>query len=161
MRRTLFVWGGIGLIAALLALVGIVSTAGLCLAQTRADLRAGAYADMGGVALGAGLVSPLASEPSWSFNPNFEAAFADRRNEITLNADFTYALAGPSSVVPYLGAGPALLMRHADGGDTRTDAGLNLIGGFASPQGEVRPFVQVKGILSSDSEVGLIGGVRF
>jgi len=38
---------------------------------------------------------------------------------------------------------------------------LNVLAGLAGLQGEVRPFVQLKGVFSDNSDVALMGGVRF
>ena len=146
---------------ALLALLAIALTATQSRAETNADLRAGVYTDAGAFGLGGGVLTSIGTTSSWYFNPNLEAAFADRRNVVTLNADFHYDVPTTSSWSMYMGGGPAVLMRHSDGGGTRSDAGVNLIGGAAGTQSSVRPFMQLKGTLSNNSELAFMGGVRF
>jgi hypothetical protein len=143
---------------ALLALAATTLTPARSGAQTDVDLRAGVYTDMSAMALGGGLLTGVGS--SWWFNPNLEAAFGDGGNLITLNGDFHYDFPTGDPVSIYLGAGPALLFANPDGGDTSTDVGLNLIGGVAG-RGAVRPFGQVKAVVSDNTEVALMGGIRF
>jgi hypothetical protein len=138
------------------ALLGAPAPAG-----ADADLRAGVYTDAGGIALGGGMLTNLSASPNWYFNPNVEAAFAGDRNVVTLNADFHYDFPSTGAVSFYMGGGPALLFTHPDGGDTRSDAGLNLIGGASGQGTSVRPFMQLKGTLSDTSELAFIGGVHF
>ena len=123
------------------------------------DVRAGVYSDMSAVSLGGGLLSSMGSR--WYFNPNIEAAFGDNGNLMTLNGDFHYDFAVERPVSVYLGGGPAVLFAHPDGSDSRADIGLNLLGGVAGMHGDVRPFAQIKGVMSDNSEVALMGGIRF
>jgi hypothetical protein len=148
-------------VAAMMAIGCIAWMAAPARAGTSADLRAGVYTDANAFALGGGVHASLSAAPSWYFNPNMEVAFADRRNVITLNADFHYDFPSTSSMFFYMGAGPALLFTHPDGGDTRSDAGLNLIGGVTSVRSSVQPFMQLKGTVGGTSEFALMGGVRF
>jgi hypothetical protein len=143
----------------LLALTAAITTPAPSAARTDADLRAGMYTDMSAITLGGGLLSSMSS--GWFFNPNVEAAFGDTRDMFTINGDFHYDFPTDSPVSPYLGAGPAILYRNPDRGDSSTDLGLNFIGGVAGLRGQVRPFAQVKAIMSSNSEVALMGGIRF
>ena len=145
-----------------IALLAIAATAFMPArsnAQVDVDVRGGVYTDMSAMALGAGLLTGVGS--SWWFNPNIEAAFGDNGDLITLNGDFHYDFPTGDPVTIYLGAGPALLFANPDGNnDGTTDVGLNLIGGIAG-RGAVRPFGQVKGVVSDNSEVALMGGIRF
>ena len=128
-------------------------------AQVDIDVRGGVYTDMSAMALGGGLLTSVGS--SWWFNPNIEAAFGDNRDLITLNGDFHYDFPTGDPVTVYLGAGPSLLFSNPEGdNDGSTDVGLNLIGGVAG-RGATRPFGQVKAVLSDNSEVALMGGIRF
>jgi hypothetical protein len=60
-----------------------------------------------------------------------------------------------------MGAGPALLFRHPGRGEDDTAPGVNVIGGLAGRYGDVRPFVQMKGVVADRGEVALVGGIRF
>ena len=129
---------------------------------TDADLRAGYYFDASGFALGGGLLTGLGSSGSWWFNPNLEVAFADNVNVFTINGDVHYDLPlGESSMSWWVGGGPALLIASPDGGDSDTNFGLNVLGGVGAARGGVRPFAQIKAIVSDNSETALMGGIRF
>lgn len=126
------------------------------------DLRAGYYTDAEAFGVGAGLISPLGSGGRWFFNPNLEVAFGDNANLFSVNGDVHYdftTIGGSSSM--WLGAGPALLVSDPDGGDSSTDLGLNVFTGITATHGGTRPFAQLKGVLSDNSEVVLQGGIRF
>ncbi len=128
---------------------------------TQADLRGGVYTDEGGFALGGGVIQRLRPATSWYFNPNLEASFADKQNQVSLNADVHYDFPAATSYNFYAGGGPALIFTHPEFGDTQTDAGLNLVGGVNWRQQTVRPFVQMKGVLSDQGQLAVMGGVRF
>jgi len=147
--------------AALLAALALALGAAVSHAATNADLRAGVYTDANAFALGGGLLTNLSGSSSWFFNPNIEAAFADHSNVVSLNGDFHYDFPATGAVSFYMGAGPALLFTHQDGRDSQTDAGLNVIGGVSGLQGAVRPFAQFKGVVGDNSELALMGGIRF
>jgi hypothetical protein len=128
-------------------------------AQVDVDVRGGVYTDRSALALGAGLLTSVGT--SWWFNPNLEAAMGDGSDLITVNGDFHYDIPTGDPVSIYFGGGPALLFVNPEGnGDGSTDVGLNLIGGVAG-RGAARPFGQVKAVLSDNSEVALMGGIRF
>jgi len=129
--------------------------------QTLTDLRGGVYTDEGGFAMGGGVIRPLKSGTSWYFNPNVEAAFADRSDQVSMNADIHYDFPTAPTYSVYAGAGPALIISHPDRGDTQTDAGINLVGGVDWRQESLRPFVQMKGVLSDQGELAIMGGIRF
>jgi len=157
-------WRHNGTMAITLLLLGLTAIVGLtapALAEVDGDLRAGVYTNGEGFAIGGGLLAPFGGSEGWYFNPNVEMAFFDFANEVTLNGDFHYDFGGNTALAPYLGIGPALLMVDPDGGDSRTDFGINLIGGLASHQGSARPFMQMKGIVGDNSELAIMGGVRF
>ena len=156
------------------ALKAIVGTATLALAVLRViafptavragtdvDLRAGFYTDADAFALGAGLLTPMGTHAGWYFNPNIELAMPDAGSTLTLSGDVHYDFPTTGTVSPYLGAGPTLIRFSPDLGDANTDLGLNLFAGVSGLRGEVRPFVQLKGMFSSGSEVALMGGIRF
>lgn len=130
-------------------------------AVTDADIRAGVFSDEAGIGVGAGLLTDIGQSRQWYFNPNLEAARGDRRDQLAMNADFHYDFRSDSPVSAYLGGGPALLWRQWDGRDGETEPGMNLLGGVVRKRGEVRPFVQMKGVVADRSQVALVGGIRF
>ncbi len=129
-------------------------------AAPMADLRGGVYPDQG-VALGGGVIGQLGSSPNWYFNPNVEAAFASEKDVVSLNGDIHYDFRSTSPYNFYAGAGPALIIVNPDRGENRTDGGLNLVGGVNWHNQALRPFVQMKGVVSNEGQVALMGGIRF
>jgi hypothetical protein len=138
--------------------IGGARTAG---AQTAADLRAGLYTDAEGVGVGGGVLTPIGHDQRWYANPNVEAAFADRRNVYSVNGDVRYDLPVQGQVSCWLGAGPAVVVRDPDFGNSSTDLGLNLLAGVGGKRGQVRPYGQLKGVVSDNSEVAVMAGIRF
>jgi hypothetical protein len=136
--------------------------AGAARADVDGDVRAGYYTDAEAFSIGGGLLTNLDSGRRWFFNPNLELAFADGGSDLySVNGDVHYDFAGASGVSFYAGGGPAVLIVNPDAGDSDTDFGLNLIGGVAGVRGPLRPFGQIKGVLSDNGELALMGGIRF
>jgi hypothetical protein len=126
------------------------------------DLRAALYTDEHAVGVGAGILACVANSHSWFFNPNVEAAFGDDANVVSLNGDVHYDFADTEDVTFWMGGGPALVMTHPDGdGDSDTDAGLNLLTGLGDKVGAIRPYAQLRGLISDQNELVLAGGIRF
>jgi hypothetical protein len=148
-------------IATSLALVAAAAVAAPASALTHADLRAGVYSDNGGVGLGGGVLTDMGARTNWYFNPNLEAAFGDATDQLAVNADFHYDFRSSAPYSAYLGAGPALLWQRPDRGETDTETGVNVLGGVVGKRGEVRPFVQMKGVIADRGQVALVGGIRF
>ncbi len=138
-------------------ILGAVSTE----AATDADVRAGIYVESDAIGVGAGLLTPVGSSPRWFFNPNVEVGFGDQENLIAMNGDFHYDYARNSGLSAWMGAGPAVLVTNPSAGDTRTDLGLNVLTGLSGTKGDVRPFAQLKGVVSDENQVVLQGGIRF
>lgn len=145
--------------------VALFSLAATALSPTRSsagtdvDLRAGYYSDMSAVTLGGGFLSSMGS--SWFFNPNLEVAFGDGGTMTAMSGDFHYDFASNGNLSPYLGLGPTLLFANPDRGSSNTNLGMNLLGGVSGLSGTVRPFAQIKAVLADNSEVALMGGIRF
>ena len=126
------------------------------------DLRAALYTDDDAVGVGAGILAGVADSHSWFFNPNVEAAFGDEANIMSLNGDVHYDFADTEDVTFWLGGGPAVIMTDPEGdGDSDTDAGLNLLTGLGDKDGSIRPYAQLRGLISDENEVVLAGGIRF
>jgi hypothetical protein len=147
--------------AAVVGCALLIGSARIARAETDADLRAGVYTDAEAVGLGGGVLAPIGQASRWYANPNVEMAFADHRNVFSVNGDVHYDLPVASSVSYWLGAGPAILVNAPDVGGSNTDLGLNLLAGVGGTRGQVRPFGQLKGVVSDNSEVALMGGIRF
>ncbi len=144
-----------------LAVTVLVTLQSPARAETDVDLRAGFYTDADAFALGGGLLTAIGSHRGWYFNPNLELAMPDGGSVLSLNADVHYDFPSGGSLSPYLGAGPALVRFSPDRGDASTDLGLNMFAGIAGMSSGVRPFLQLKGVVASGSEVSLMGGIRF
>ena len=131
-------------------------------AGTEADLRAGVYADDEAVALGGGALTSMDHAGRWWFNPNAELAFGDARNLYTVNGDIHFDLTPRRPTSVWFGAGPAVLVSDPEGrDDSSVDIGLNAVAGVGASRGEVRPFAQMKGLIADNSQVAILGGIRF
>ncbi len=100
---------------------------------------------------------------AWRFNPNFEFVFVDRADLMTLNADFQKGIHNRGDLEIWAGAGPAIVFADRDfpGEDDEADLGVNLTLGVGVPRGDLKPYGQVKVLLSDDSQAVLAFGVRF
>lgn len=137
-------------------------------AQVDFGVRGGVYSDDGDPFVGAELLGNFHGT-RWYYNPNVEVVFVDPGDLVTVNADFHYDVPTTTPFDVWLGAGGALVFRdygndgrrgRAD--DSTTDPGLNLLGGLGfNPNGDVRPYVQGKLLLSDDSQAVLAFGLRF
>jgi len=136
-------------------------------AQIDLDLRAGLYTDVEEAFVGFGILTPVTDR--WFFNPNVEYVFVDPGSLWTLNGDFHYDFAQSGNMTFWAGAGPAIIFRDFDDDgrrgrrddDNETDFGANLLAGVGAVRGAVRPYGQVKVILSDETEAVLAFGVRF
>ena len=126
-------------------------------------VRMGYYFDAEAFSMGIGLLTSLDRVGEWYFNPNAEIAMGDNSNLGMLNADFHYDFDTQSSTAVWVGAGPALLITdpERDGADTDVDPALNMFVGVGAKEGAYRPFAQLKGIMSDNSDIGLSVGIRF
>jgi hypothetical protein len=125
------------------------------------DVRAGYYTDAQAVGVGAGLISNMGTSHRWFFNPNLEGAFGENANLFSVNGDVHYDFTSGGSTSMWLGGGPALLVTDPSGGSSDTNLGLNVLTGITGTHGSTRPFAQLKGVISDNSEVVLQGGIRF
>jgi hypothetical protein len=126
------------------------------------DLRGGWYAkEVEGPFIGIGGLTHLGSG-SWYLNPNLEFAFGDDFDFITLNGDVHYDFDTEGDVTFWAGGGLALVHVNPSGSsDSETDLGLNALLGLGKRTGTVRPFGQIKLLLSDETEFVIAGGVRF
>jgi len=151
----------------------IVACAGIALAvmalasaparSSDVGLRVGYFFDSEALSIGMGMLTPLDNEGEWFFNPNLELGFGDRRNLAALNGDFHYDFDTSSDAAVWVGAGPALLITDPQyaHGDNDVDPALNMFLGVGAKTGTYRPFAQLKGVLSDNSEAALAVGIRF
>ena len=149
--------GAVAIVVLAMTSTGVMPAA----ARTTVDLRAGGYTDANAMGIGGGVMTDVGRGGAWMFNPNLEIVFPDGGNLFTMNGDFHYEFPSSSSLGTYAGAGPALLIADPNVGGSRTDFGLDLIGGVTGRRGTTHPFGQAKIVLSDNTEFALMGGVRF
>ena len=142
---------------ALLALVAAPAAS----AQVDPDFRAGIYTDGSDGFIGGGVLWDLGQRGRWYANPNVEVVLVDNGNFFTVNGDVHYDLDVETPFYIWAGGGPAILVADPDEGDSETDFGLNLIAGIGARQGGIRPYAQVKLIVSDESELVFAVGLRF
>jgi hypothetical protein len=135
-------------------------------AATRASdvgFRVGYLVDAEAFSMGMEMLTSLDRENAWFFNPNFEVAVGEERNVASLNGDFHYDFDTQSDAAVWLGAGPALLITDPDrpDSDNDVDPALNLLLGVGARTGSYRPFAQIKGVLSDNSDAAISVGIRF
>lgn len=147
----------IGLTMAALAFSCLTASA----ADWDVDLRGGWYVkEVEGPFIGGG--ARVGFAPNWFFNPNAEFAFGSDVDFLTVNGDVHYDFATRGDLSFWAGGGLAIVQTNPEGpADDETDLGLNAIFGFGKNKGGVRPFGQLKFILSDETEFVLMGGVRF
>ena len=149
-------------IAILVLIGGTVGTmATRASAAVNADVRAGVIMDQSQVGVGAGVITPFTNDHRWYFNPNLELSTGSGRSQVAMNGDVHYDISQRENMSVWMGAGPAVLVRNPEVGDTQTAMGVNLLTGIGGTKGSVRPFGQLKGVVSDNSEVVLQGGIRF
>jgi hypothetical protein len=153
--------------AAALAALTAFSAPAPAVGQVDFGVRGGVYTDAGEGFIGAEVLMPVTGQ--WFFNPNAEFVFVDPGSLWTLNGDFHYDFAREGNVTFWAGGGPAIIFRDFDDDgrrgrrddDEETDFGANLLAGVGLVRGGVRPYGQVKVILSDDTEAVLAVGLRF
>jgi hypothetical protein len=135
------------------------------LARPDFGVRAGAYSDDNDdedAFLGAEALFSMGTGQRWFGNPNLEHTFVEDGDMNTASFDFHYDFTKDRPYTWWAGAGPTLIFREDDpSGNDDTDAGVNLLIGLGDKKGEVRPYGQMKVIVSDDTQAVLAAGVRF
>ena len=149
-------------IASLCILAGALSTTP-GRADTDFGVRGGTYSDAEKPFLGAEALFGVGTTHRWFGNPNLEHAFADSGDLTTVSFDFHYDFPVGTPYTIWAGAGPTLIFRdrNTSAGTHETDAGMNLVFGVGAKKGDVRPYGQMKVVVSDVSEAVLGVGVRF
>ncbi|MFB3907540.1 MAG: hypothetical protein ACE15D_03960 [Candidatus Eisenbacteria bacterium] len=157
-KKRLYWTAAVTILGALCASVSFPIDAG---AQGRVlgGVRTGYYFDQEDAFLGAELLTQAADR--LYFNPNVEYVFVENGSYLTLNGDFHYDLASGGSSMFWLGAGLAGLMRNPDGPGSDNNLGANVMLGMGASAGSVIPYLQLKFILSDNTETSLAAGLRF
>ena len=145
-----------------LSVLAMVLSAPPALAKTDFGVRGGTYSDGDEPFLGAEALFGVGGATRWYGNPKLEHAFADRGDLTAVSFDFHYDFPSGSPYTIWAGAGPTLIFRERPTPDLRDhDAGVNLLMGVGATQGDVRPYGQLKVVLSDDTAAVLGMGVRF
>lgn len=123
-------------------------------------VRAGWYVDdVEGPFVGIEALTQI-GDTQWWFNPNVEAAFGDDLDVVSASADAHYDFETDGPAI-WAGAGLSVLRFDPRIGDKETELGVNGLIGIGAKRGAFRPFAQAKVILSEETELVLMGGVRF
>ena len=143
------------LLALALALTLVPATADAILSF---DARGGRYLDPDKWFLGAGVHVGLGPV---EIVPNGEYVFIDGGTFYTLNVDGTFTILPMVVANVWVGGGLALVGVGVEGFDTQTEAGVNLLVGAGLNAIVLKPFVQLKYIISDNSLAVLAVGARF
>lgn len=152
---------GLCVVSLLIAALGMIAS-GTARAAVDADVRAGIYPNADAVSVGGGVLAPVGGQSShWYFNPNIELAMGDRRDIVAMSGDFHYDFADREGASFWMGGGPAVLVTNRTDLPSDTDLGMNVLTGVGAKHGQVRPFAQLRGTMSNQSQVTIAGGIRF
>lgn len=143
----------------ILSLIILMLVPGLFAADP--GIRIGTYTDAGEFFAGVEILTPLS--PQVYFNPNIEYVFVDYGDLMTLNLDVHYDFPTRSNMLYWVGAGLAVqYFDPAEGGDSGTNAGLNILGGLGLvTRGGIIPYAQAKVVVGDVEEFVLAVGLRF
>ncbi len=132
-------------------------------AKTDFGVRGGTYSQTDEPFLGAEALFGLGPENRWQGNPNLEHAFVDTGDLTAVSFDFHYDFPSGTPYSIWAGAGPTLIFRDRNfpGSNRDTDPGVNLLFGIGAKKGDVRPYGQMKVVVSDNSEAVLGVGIRF
>jgi hypothetical protein len=115
--------------------VACLGWASVANAQAHYGVRAGVSGDPGQFVIGGHIeTKPLISH--LSFRPNLEAGFGDSSTLVGINFEFAYRIdldRKPWWI--YVGAGPAAVWTHPDGGETDFGGGFNILVGVQHKKG--------------------------
>lgn len=138
--------------------VGVLSVGHAhALVGIKPGVRAGYYDDADAFFIGADVKFDLLM---FRANPNIEWAFPDKGNLATFNFDGLMDFSFIPLISLYGGVGVAAVYTKPDNGDSKWDAGLNLLGG-AGINVMLDPFVYIK-YLITDNNTWVFGvGIRF
>jgi hypothetical protein len=148
-------------------LVGMLSVSH-SLARPDFGIRGGAYDNSGDdmnedAFIGAEALFGMDDVHRWYGNPNVEHAFVDNGDLTSLSFDFHYDFVNTKTLSFWGGAGPTVLFMDGDAFADRedTDLGANVLVGFGSSSGNVRPYAQMKVVFADDNTAVIGAGVRF
>ncbi len=124
-------------------------------------VHAGVWTDDGEPLVGAEVVLPLDS-PRWAIVPSVEYVPGDGVDRWIVNADGTYELDLDTKADIWVGAGLAVLFTDHERHDSDTNLGVNLLAGAGiDTSSGVFPYAQVKAVITEDSALAVVLGLRF
>lgn len=130
-------------------------------ADPRFGIHAGLWTDGSDPVVGGDVVLPL-HEPDWTINPSLEYVPGDHVDRWVLNGDALYDLDLNTEAEVWVGGGLAILFKNHDRHGSSTDVGLNLLAGAGlETSSGLLPYVQGKVIITDDSSLALVLGLRF
>lgn len=143
------------------AVVLLAAAAPAIAADPSFGIHAGVWTDDGEPLVGAELVLPL-DNPRWAIVPSVEYVPGDGVDRWIVNADGTYELDLDTKAEVWVGAGLAVLFTDHERHDSDTNLGVNLLAGAGiDTSSGVFPYAQVKAVISEDSALALVLGLRF
>jgi len=158
MSRTQLQTRGRALVVALALLAAAAPSAA---ADPSFGLHAGVWTDDGDPVVGVEIVLPL-DAPRWAIVPSVEYVPGDGVDRWIVNADGTYELDLDTKAEIWVGGGLAILFTDHERHGSDTNLGANLLAGAGiETSSGLYPYVQGKVVISEDSALALVLGLRF
>ena len=110
--------------------------------------RTGLNFDSKDLLVGVQFIAPINNR--FEFYPSTDVYFPDRGSQLAFNGDVRYRMPTGRNLAVYGGTGLNVMNRQV-GGTSRTNAGMNLLGGLEARSGWVHPFLEGKVTLRDDS----------
>jgi len=130
-------------------------------ADLRFGIHAGLWTDGSDPVVGGDVVLPL-NEPKWAIDPSIEYVPGDHIDRWILNGDVLYDLDLDTEAEVWVGGGLAILFNDHERHGSDTDLGLNLLAGAGlDTSSGLFPYVQGKVVITGDSSLALVLGLRF
>jgi hypothetical protein len=143
------------------ALALLVAAAPAAGADPGFGIHAGVWADDGDPVVGAELVLPL-DNPQWAIVPSVDYVPGDGVDRWIVNADATYDLDLDTKAEVWVGGGLAILFTDHEHNGSDTNLGANLLAGAGiGTSSGLFPYAQGKAVISEDSALALVLGLRF
>jgi hypothetical protein len=144
-----------------LALALLAAAAPAAAADPSFGIHAGVWTDDGDPLVGAEVVLPL-DNPRWAIVPSVEYVPGDGVDRWIVNADGTYELDLDTKAEIWVGGGLAVLFTDHERHGSDTNLGANLLAGAGiETSSGLYPYVQGKAVISEDSALALVIGLRF
>ena len=147
--------------ALVVALALLAAAAPAAAADPSFGLHAGVWTDDGDPVVGVEIVLPL-DAPRWAIVPSVEYVPGDGVDRWIVNADGTYELDLDTKAEIWVGGGLAILFTDHERHGSDTNVGANLLAGAGiDTSSGLFPYVQGKAVISEDSALALVLGLRF